>query len=159
MSELKTLSTLQAGEGTFAYYDITAVEGAEKLPYALKVLLENALRNAADEAAAQQLAQRIVEAGLAGTVGDEVEFSPARVLFQDFTGVPVFVDFAVMREACAELGGDPKKINPQVPCDLVIDHSVIADEAGCDGCMDENMKLEFARNADISQLIQLIRRF
>lgn len=64
MSELKTLSTLQAGEGTFAYYDITAVEGAEKLPYALKVLLENALRNAADEAAAQQLAQRIVEAGL-----------------------------------------------------------------------------------------------
>ena len=77
--------------------------------------------------------------GLAGTVGDEVEFSPARVLFQDFTGVPVFVDFAVMREACVALGGDPKKINPQIPCDLVIDHSVIADEAGCAGALEANM--------------------
>jgi len=154
VSELKTLSTLQAGEGTFAYYDITAVEGAEKLPYALKVLLENALRNAADEAAAQQLAQRIVEAGLAGTVGDEVEFSPARVLFQDFTGVPVFVDFAVMREACQQLGGDPAKINPQIPCDLVIDHSVIADEAGCAGCMEANMALEFGRNHERYQFLK-----
>ena len=154
MSELKSLTTLQAGEDTFAYYDITAVDGAEKLPYALKVLLENALRNAADEAAAQQLAQRIVEAGLAGTVGDEVEFSPARVLFQDFTGVPVFVDFAVMREACQQLGGDPAKINPQIPCDLVIDHSVIADEAGCAGCMEANMALEFGRNHERYQFLK-----
>ena len=88
------------------------------------------------------------EAGLAGTVGDEVEFSPARVLFQDFTGVPVFVDFAVMREACVALGGDPKKINPQIPCDLVIDHSVIADEAGCAGALEANMALEFERNRE-----------
>ena len=76
------------------------------------------------------MAERIVTAGLAGQTGEEVEFTPARVLFQDFTGVPVFVDFAVMREACADLGGDPKKINPQVPCDLVIDHSVMVDEFG-----------------------------
>ena len=146
MTNLKTLSSLEADGARFAYYDISAVEGADKLPFALKVLLENVLRNAGDEEAAAALAARVVEAGLAGTVGEEVEFSPARVLFQDFTGVPVFVDFAVMREACAELGGDPAKINPQIPCDLVIDHSVIADEAGCAGCMDANMKLEYGRN-------------
>ena len=141
-------STLQVGSATYAYYPVSAVSGAEKLPFSLTVLLENALRNGRTSEEASTMASRIVEAGLAGRTGDEVEFSPARVLFQDFTGVPVFVDFAVMREACAELGGDPKKINPQVPCDLVIDHSVIADEAGCPGCMDENMKLEFQRNAE-----------
>ncbi|MDE8703464.1 aconitate hydratase AcnA [Adlercreutzia equolifaciens] len=141
-------STLKVGDAAYAYYPVSAVEGAEKLPYSLTVLLENALRNGRTAEEASVMADRIVQAGLTGQTGDEVEFSPARVLFQDFTGVPVFVDFAVMREACAELGGDPKKINPQVPCDLVIDHSVIADEAGCPGCMDENMRLEFQRNAE-----------
>ena len=141
-------STLAVGNAAYTYYPVAAVEGAEKLPFSLTVLLENVLRcgRTPEEATAQ--ARRIVEAGLAGQTGEEVEFSPARVLFQDFTGVPVFVDFAVMREACAELGGDPKKINPQVPCDLVIDHSVIADAAGCAGCMDENMRLEFQRNSE-----------
>lgn len=141
-------STLKVGDATYAYYPVSAVEGASQLPYSLTVLLENALRNGRTVEEAEVMADRIVQAGLAGQTGDEVEFSPARVLFQDFTGVPVFVDFAVMREACADLGGDPKKINPQVPCDLVIDHSVIADEAGCAGCMDENMRLEFKRNAE-----------
>ena len=121
---------------------------AEKLPYALKVLLENVLRNAETPEAAADLAKRVIEAGCAGEVGSEVEFSPARVLFQDFTGVPVFVDFAVMREACASLGGDPAKINPQIPCDLVIDHSVIADVAGCSCAMEKNMELEFQRNGE-----------
>ena len=74
--------------------------------------------------------------------------SASCVLFQDFTGVPVFVDFAVMREACAQLGGDPTKINPQIPCDLVIDHSVIADVAGCAGALAQNMELEFSRNKE-----------
>ena len=97
MTNLKTLSSLEADGARFAYYDISAVEGADKLPFALKVLLENVLRNAGDEEAAAALAARVVEAGLAGTVGEEVEFSPARVLFQDFTGVPVFVDVDVMR--------------------------------------------------------------
>ena len=141
-------SSLKVGDAAYTYYPVSAIEGAEKLPFSLTVLLENALRCGRTEEESVAMAARITEAGLAGEVGDEVEFSPARVLFQDFTGVPVFVDFAVMREACAELGGDPKKINPQVPCDLVIDHSVIADAAGCDGCMDANMKLEFARNAE-----------
>ncbi len=141
-------STLTVGEKAYTYYPVAGVAGSEKLPYALKVLLENVLRNAETPEAAADLSQRIVSAGVAGEVGSEVEFSPARVLFQDFTGVPVFVDFAVMREACAQLGGDPKKINPQIPCDLVIDHSVIADEAGCASAMRKNMELEFHRNSE-----------
>lgn len=137
---------LTVGQERYTYFPVSRIPGSEKLPYSLTVLLENVLRNASSDEEAQRLAERIVEAGVAGRVGDEVEFSPARVLFQDFTGVPVFVDFAAMREACAELGGDPKKINPQIPCDLVIDHSVIADEAGCAGALEANMDLEFARN-------------
>ena len=141
-------STLTVSGKDYTYYPVTAVPGAEKLPYSLTVLLENVLRNASTDEEAKLLASRIVEAGCAGKAGEEVEFSPARVLFQDFTGVPVFVDFAVMREACAQLGGDPAKINPQVPCDLVVDHSVIADEAGCADALEKNMKLEFQRNAE-----------
>ncbi len=140
--------TLEAGGTTYTYYPVAGVPGSETLPYALTVLLENVLRNAESPEAAEELAARIVAAGNAGVVGSEVEFSPARVLFQDFTGVPVFVDFAVMREACAQLGGDPAKINPQIPCDLVIDHSVIADVAGCAGALAQNMELEFSRNKE-----------
>lgn len=140
--------TLTVQGKDYSYYPVSQIEGAEKLPFSLKVLLENVLRHGDDAGAADQMAQRIVQAGMQGNVGDEIEFSPARVLFQDFTGVPVFVDFAVMREACADLGGDPKSINPQVPCDLVIDHSVIADYAGTDGCSAKNTELEFERNAE-----------
>ena len=141
-------SMLNVNGTTYAYYPVSAVAGSEQLPYSLTVLLENVLRNAETPEAAEELAARIVEAGRAGVVGSEIEFSPARVLFQDFTGVPVFVDFAVMREACAQLGGDPTKINPQIPCDLVIDHSVIADVAGCAGALAQNMELEFSRNKE-----------
>ena len=139
---------LKVGNVTYTYYPVNRVAGHEKLPFSLTVLLENILRNAESDERASVLAQRLVEAGLSGEVGSEIEFSPARVLFQDFTGVPVFVDFAVMREACMTLGGDPKTINPQVQCDLVIDHSVIADEAGCAGALQKNMELEFDRNKE-----------
>lgn len=141
-------ASLSVGDKTYTYYPVAGIEGHEKLPYSLTVLLENVLRLADSDDKAEELSQRVVEAGLKGEVGSEVEFSPARVLFQDFTGVPVFVDFAVMREACMELGGDPKNINPQVQCDLVIDHSVIADEAGCPGALEKNMELEFERNKE-----------
>lgn len=141
-------ATLAVGDTEYAYFPVAGIAGAERLPRALAVLLENVLRNAADDEQAAELAASVIEAGSAGTVGSEVEFSPARVLFQDFTGVPVFVDFAVMREACAELGGDPAKINPQIPCDLVIDHSVIADEAGCAGALARNQELEMRRNRE-----------
>lgn len=113
---------LDAGDKNYTYYPIAQIEGADRLPFSLRVLLENVLRNARTEDEARQMAERIVEAGTSGQVGEEVEFCPARVLFQDFTGVPVFVDFAVMREAAAQLGGDPKKINPQIPCDLSLIH-------------------------------------
>ena len=143
-----TVSNIDVGGKRYTYYPVDAYEGAKRLPYSLTVLLENVLRNARDDEEARLYASRIIEAGLAGEAGEEVEFAPARVLFQDFTGVPVFVDFAVMRDACVTLGGDPAKINPQVPCDLVIDHSVIADEFGCEGVLKANMKLEFARNRE-----------
>lgn len=139
---------LEVGSARYTYYPVTQVEGCKKLPFSLTVLLENILRNAETDEQAKALTERLLEAGLSGETGSEIEFSPARVLFQDFTGVPVFVDFAVMREACMALGGDAKSINPQVPCDLVIDHSVIADEAGCAGVLEKNMELEFERNKE-----------
>ena len=139
---------LDVGDASYRYYPIERIEGAAVLPRSLKVLLENVLRNVDDDEARQELAERIVEAATAGKQGEEVEFSPARVLFQDFTGVPVFVDFAAMREACRDLGGDPARINPQIHCDLVIDHSVIADVAGCAEALAANTALEFERNAE-----------
>ena len=141
-------AVLETEGGRYAYYPVASVEGAADLPLALKVLVENVLRNASDDAEAKLLADRIVAAAHAGATGGEVEFSPARVLFQDFTGVPVFVDFAVMRAACASLGGDPVTVNPLVPCDLVIDHSVIADVAGRAGALEENMRIEQERNRE-----------
>lgn len=144
----KRSDVLEVGGTRYTYYPVNKVAGYEKLPFSLTVLLENILRNAESDQRAEELSARLVEAGLAGETGNEIEFSPARVLFQDFTGVPVFVDFAVMREACMSLGGDPKSINPQVPCDLVIDHSVIADESGCAGALEKNMELEFSRNKE-----------
>lgn len=139
---------LSVGDASYTYYPIDAIENTKRLPFALKILVENILRNVDDPDQAKQLAQRVVAAGLAGKTGEEVEFMPARVLFQDFTGVPVFVDFAAMREACARLGGDPARINPQIPCDLVIDHSIIADSYGCPSCQSENEAIEQKRNAE-----------
>ncbi|MGI6591130.1 MAG: aconitate hydratase AcnA [Eggerthellaceae bacterium] len=141
-------STLAVGQKRYTYYPVDNVPGSEKLPYSLTVLLENILRLAPNEEQAQKLSKRLIEAGLSGEAGDEIEFMPSRVLFQDFTGVPIFVDFAVMREACQELGGDPSKVNPNIPCNLVIDHSVIADYSGSDSALDKNMALEFARNQE-----------
>lgn len=140
--------SLRVGEAEYRYVPVSSVQGADKLPYSLTVLLENVLRNVEDDALRDAYARRIVEAGLAGRQGEEVEYMPARVLLQDFTGVPVFVDLAVMREAAAELGCDPSRINPQIPLDLVIDHSVIAEYAGCPTALERNMDVEFRRNAE-----------
>ncbi len=144
----RNTATLEVQGRSYRYYPLASIEGAHALPYALKVLLENVLRNARSDAEAQAFAERILKAAQAGSVGAEIEFSPARVLFQDFTGVPVFVDFAVMREACERLGGDPSRINPQVPCDLVIDHSVIADHARCSDARRLNEAVEYSRNQE-----------
>lgn len=129
-------------------YDVSGIPGAERLPRALVTLLENVVRHAADDESRLAQAHAIVSAGLAGEQGPEIEFMPSRVLFQDFTGVPVFVDFAAMRDAMVERGGDPSLVNPQIPCTLVVDHSVIADEAGCAGSAAANERIEVERNRE-----------
>ena len=139
---------LEAGGLTRLVYDVSHIPGAEVLPRALVVLLENVVRNAPTDEVAIEAAARVVAAGTAGTQGDEIEFMPARVLFQDFTGVPVFVDFAAMRDAMVERGGDPRKVNPQIPCTLVVDHSVIADCAGSCDAAQKNEELEARRNRE-----------
>lgn len=139
---------LEVDGASYQYYPVSSIEGSEKLPYSLQILLENVLRMAPDSETAEQFAKRVVEAGLAGEQGGEIEYMPSRVLLQDFTGVPVFVDLAAMREAAKELGADPARINPLIPLDLVVDHSVIADFAGCPTALEKNMEMEFARNAE-----------
>ena len=140
--------TLHVGNNDFEVCDTSHVEGAEALPHSLRILLENVLRNVDDADARELYAKRIVDAGTQGVQGGEIEYMPARVLLQDFTGVPVFVDLAVMREAARDLGADPARINPQIPLDLVIDHSVIADAACCADALEKNMDMEFKRNGE-----------
>lgn len=142
------IDVLEVNGASYQYYPVSSIEGSEKLPYSLQILLENVLRMAPDSEAAEQFAKRVVEAGLAGKQGGEIEYMPSRVLLQDFTGVPVFVDLAAMREAAKQLGADPARINPLIPLDLVVDHSVIADFAGCPTALEKNMEMEFARNAE-----------
>ncbi len=140
--------TLHVGDNDFEMCDTSHIEGAEALPHSLRILLENVLRNVDDAGARELYAKRIVDAGAQGVQGGEIEYMPARVLLQDFTGVPVFVDLAVMREAARDLGADPARINPQIPLDLVIDHSVIADAACCADALEKNMDMEFKRNGE-----------
>ncbi len=153
MSSTKTTITqaeseLSCNGTTYRYARVLDVPQAEKLPMCLRVLLENVLRRSADANSAQVSADRIIEAGLAGKPGGEIEFMPARVLFQDFTGVPVFVDFAAMRDAAEARGGDAQRINPQIPCTLVVDHSVAADVVSCSQAARENARIEAERNAE-----------
>ena len=140
--------TLEAAGTGYAVYDVSGVPGAERLPRALVVLLENCVRRAATDEEAVELVSRVVEAGLAGEQGREIQFMPSRVLFQDFTGVPVFVDFAAMRDAMVERGGDPSKVSPRIPCTLVVDHSVIADVTGTEDAALQNQRKEAQRNRE-----------
>ncbi|WP_417118605.1 aconitate hydratase AcnA [Olsenella phocaeensis] len=146
VAEARVPKALAAGGVERSYIDVSGIPGARQIPRALVVLLENCVRRAASDEDAVRLARRVVEAGLAGTQGEEIDFMPSRVLFQDFTGVPVFVDFAAMRDAMAERGGDPAAVSPQIPCTLVVDHSVIADHTGAEGCVAQNQELEARRN-------------
>jgi len=133
-------STLSAGGRT---YEVFRLEDAERLPYTLRILLENALRHGEEEdAEALRRWQPQAEPS------EEISFRPARVLLQDFTGVPAVVDLAAMRNAMADLGGDPSRINPQLPAELVIDHSVQVDEYASARAMFRNAELEFERNRE-----------
>src|SRR5919199_1541291 len=124
-------------------YEIFRIEGAERLPYTLRVLLENALRHG-EEADAEAIRRWQAH----DEPSDEISFRPARVLMQDFTGVPCVVDLAAMRDAMREQGGDPSRINPQIPVELVIDHSVQVDEFATRLAIERNVELEFERNRE-----------
>ena len=146
--------TLEAGGAEYIYYSLIEAEkngltGIAQLPYSMKVLLENLLRNEDGRTVTKEAIQAV--AGWLtdkGTAGVEIAYRPARVLMQDFTGVPAVVDLAAMRDAMASLGGDPQKINPLVPVDLVIDHSVIVDEFGSPMAFARNVELEYERNGE-----------
>src|ERR1051325_11020472 len=143
LDSFKCARTLKIGSKTYAYYSLPAAEknglkGISRLPFSLKVLLENLLRNEDGRSVTKEDIQAFAQWLKTKTSEREVAFRPARVLMQDFTGVPAVVDLAAMRDAMDSLGGDPQKINPLVPVDLVIDHSVIVDEFGS--------PLAFARN-------------
>ncbi|MGI3786334.1 MAG: aconitate hydratase [Janthinobacterium lividum] len=147
-------ATLQVGEQSYEVFRLDAVEGADTLPYSLKILLENLLRT---EDGANITADHIRT--LAGWDADadpshEIQFTPARVIMQDFTGVPCVVDLATMREAMADLGGDASKINPLAPAELVIDHSVIADVFGTSDAFSRNVEIEYGRNRERYQFLR-----
>ncbi|WP_332761479.1 aconitate hydratase AcnA [Pseudarthrobacter sp.] len=138
----------------YEIFRLNSVEGAENLPFSLKVLLENLLRT---EDGANITADHV--RALAGwdpnaQPDTEIQFTPARVIMQDFTGVPCVVDLATMREAVKELGGDPKRVNPLAPAEMVIDHSVQIDAFGNSGALERNMEIEYQRNGERYQFLR-----
>ncbi|MFD4755758.1 aconitate hydratase AcnA [Streptomyces sp. NPDC058426] len=147
-------STLRVGDESYEIFRLDKVEGSARLPYSLKVLLENLLRT---EDGANITADHIRAIGgwdSQAQPSQEIQFTPARVIMQDFTGVPCVVDLATMREAVKELGGDASKINPLAPAELVIDHSVIADKFGTNEAFKENVELEYGRNRERYQFLR-----
>jgi aconitate hydratase A / 2-methylisocitrate dehydratase len=141
-------ATLRAGETDHVIYRLDAVKGADSLPFSLKILLENLLRNEDGRQVTADHVTALAEWDPAAEPSTEIQFTPARVILQDLTGVPAVVDLATMREAMRDLGGDPAKINPLVPAELVIDHSVVADVFGRPDAFDRNVDLEFQRNRE-----------
>jgi aconitate hydratase len=147
-------AALTVGDTEYRYYRLDKVEGSEKLPYSLKVLLENLLRTEDGLNVTAEQIRAIAGWNPNAEPNTEIQFSPARVVMQDFTGVPAVVDLATMREAVAELGGDPAKINPLAPAELVIDHSVIADLFGSPDAFAGNVELEYERNRERYQFLR-----
>jgi aconitate hydratase len=147
-------ATLEAGGGTYEIYRLDAVPGSETLPYSLKVLLENLLRNEDGLNITAGHINALANWDSAAEPDTEIQFTPARVLMQDLTGVPAVVDLAAMREAMQALGGDPTKINPLIPAELVIDHSVVADIFGVPEAFTRNVELEFQRNSERFQFLR-----
>src|SRR5450631_2414014 len=141
-------ATLDVAGTSYQIHRLDAVAGAGSLPFSLKVLLENLLRTEDDVNVTADQVRALGEWDPAAEPNIEIPFSPARVIMQDLTGVPAVVDLAAMREAMAALGGDAGKINPLVPAELVIDHSVIADAFGSPDAFDRNVALEFQRNRE-----------
>ena len=148
LNSFQAQSDLVVDGQSFTIFRLDALPGSERLPFTHKVLLENLLRteDGANVTAAQ--IQTLANWDAQAEPTDEIQFTPARVIMQDFTGVPCVVDLATMREAFTELGGDPNRINPLAPAELVIDHSVIADFFGDNAAADKNVELEYERNGE-----------
>ena len=149
---LNTRSNLTVGERSYFYYSLPkAAEqlgDISRLPFSMKVLLENLLRFEDGATVTREDLQCMVDWQKERSIAREIQYRPARVLMQDFTGVPAVVDLAAMRDAMKQLGGDAQKINPLVPVHLVIDHSVMVDEFGTPKAFDRNVELEYARNGE-----------
>jgi len=141
-------STIEAAGKTYEIFDITKLDGAASLPFSLKVLLENLLRTEDGANITAEQIKALASWDPSAEPDTEIQFTPARVIMQDFTGVPCIVDLATMREAIADLGGDPSKVNPLAPAELVIDHSVIADVFGTKDSFEQNTDIEYERNRE-----------
>jgi aconitate hydratase len=153
VNSFQAADKLKVGDKEYRYFRLDALN-SPKLPYSLKILLENLLRteDGANVTAAQ--IQALANWDPTSEPDTEIQFTPARVIMQDFTGVPCIVDLATMREAVSALGGDPKKINPLAPAEMVIDHSVIIDVAGSPDAFEKNVELEYQRNGERYQFLR-----
>jgi len=141
-------SSLEVSGKSYEIFDITKLAQANSLPFSLKVLLENLLRTEDGANITAKQIEALASWNPESIPDTEIQFTPARVIMQDFTGVPCVVDLATMREAIAELGGDPSRVNPLAPAELVIDHSVIADKYGTASAFKENVDIEYERNQE-----------
>ncbi len=139
---------LEVAGKSYEIFDISAIDGAATLPFSLKVLLENLLRTEDGANITTEHIKALAAWDPSVEPDTEIQFTPARVIMQDFTGVPCVVDLATMREAIVELGGDPSKVNPLAPAELVIDHSVIADVFGTKDSFEKNTDIEYERNQE-----------
>src|SRR5499426_4339038 len=153
LDSFKCRKILKVGSKSYVHYSLLAAEknglrGIARLPFSLKVLLENMLRHEDGRSVTKDDIQGFAQWLRTKTSEREIQFRPARVLMQDFTGVPAVVDLAAMRDAMKNLGGDPKKINPLVPVDLVIDHSVQVDFFATADALNRNTEMEFLRNKE-----------
>lgn len=144
---------LTVGDKSYKYFSMPEL-GVSKLPYSLKILLENMLRTEDGANVTKDHVNALVNWDPSAEPDIEIQFSPARVIMQDFTGVPCVVDLATMREAVVALGGDPQKINPLAPAEMVIDHSVVIDVAGTADAAERNVEFEYQRNAERYQFLR-----
>ncbi|MFN9879923.1 MAG: aconitase family protein, partial [Planctomycetota bacterium] len=149
----KARDTFESGQGPVGVYRLSTLESRgltkiSRLPYSIRVLLEAVLRNCDGHAVTMQDVENLARWEAKNPAKVEIPFKPARVVLQDFTGVPCVVDLAAMRAAVARLGGNPRKINPLIPVDLVIDHSVQVDYFGSLTALTDNVNLEFQRNQE-----------
>ncbi|MDE0545476.1 aconitate hydratase [Microbacterium sp. C7(2022)] len=147
-------STLTVGSTDYEIFRIDTVPGYEKLPFSLKVLLENLLRTEDGANVTKAQIEALGSWDATAEPDTEIQFTPARVVMQDFTGVPCIVDLATMREAVTALGGDPNRINPLSPAEMVIDHSVIADLFGSENALERNVEIEYQRNGERYQFLR-----